>query len=155
MTITQLMTMGPSSIIERFDLSFSDLTAAATTQQIVLKALPKGTIIKGVRIKHAVLFAGGGLTTMTVSVDSVAGGVALFAAAYDIHQAVADTTMAMVGGWKAGTYAADSLACTFTCSGNVNIATAGEVYIDVEYWLEPDLTATGPSGSGASTGGLL
>ena len=51
MTITQLMTMGPSSIIERFDLSFSDLTAAATTQQIVLKALPKGTIIKGVRIK--------------------------------------------------------------------------------------------------------
>ena len=152
MQTTVLNTFGPGSVMYRFVLSYADLTSAASTQQITLLALAKGTIIKGVRIKHGTLFSGGGLTTMTLSVDSSTGGVGLFASAFDIHQAVADTTMEMVSGWKAGTYAADTLMCTFTCSGNVNIATAGIVTIDVEMWQEPDLTGCGPFGTAGTAG---
>lgn len=153
MTSTQIMAMGPGPIFERFIVAFGDLTAVGTTQTITLKSLPKGTIVKGVRIKHSTAFAGGN-TTLTVSVGSAAGSATTFAAAFDIYQAVADTTMQMTSGWKAATLAADTLQAFFTASTGLSLFTAGVVNIDVEYIYEEDLTATGPSGN-SSSGGLL
>ncbi len=156
MQAVPLMTMGPSSIMSRFTIAAADLTAAGTTQTIALRSLAKGTIIKGVRIKHSTAFAGGGNTAVTVSVGSTAGSSTLFAAAFDVFQTVADTTMLLVSEWKAATYAADTLNAYFTvttgvCSG----ITAGEVHIDVEYQFTDDLTACGPAGNQTTGGGGL
>lgn len=157
MTTTQIMSMGPSSIVKRYTISFGDLTSAGTTQTITLDTLPKGHIVKGVRVKTSTAFAGGGNTAVTVSVGSAAGSATTFTpVAYDIFQAVADTTALMVSGWKAATYAADTLQAFFTtttgvCSG----LTAGQVFIDVELFYTEDLTATGPAGNQTTGGGLL
>ena len=156
MVITQPMAMGPSSIIERFIINYQDITAAGTTLTLALKTLPKGSIIKGVKIKHATAFAGGGNTAVTVSVGSTAGSATTFASAFDIYQAVADTTMALTSGWKAATAAADTLNAYFTCTtGVLSGLTAGLVSIDVEYFLMEDLTATGPCGNQLVGGGGL
>ena len=153
MISTQFVTMGPATIIERFVLSHDDLTDADGSQTITLKALSKGTIIKGIRIKHSTAFTGGGASSCTCSVGSAAGAVNSFAAAFDIFQAVADTTAQMTSGWKANTYAADTLQATIDADVDVADLTAGVVNIDVEYWMFPDLTATGiPAGTG---GGYL
>ncbi len=158
MTTTQFTTMGPSSFMERYIVPYTDLTAVGTTMTIKLKDMPKGTIVKGVRIKHTTAFAGGN-TTATVSVGSTAGAATTFTGTFDVYQAVADTTALMVGGWKAATYAADTLNAYFTVSTGCSALTAGVVLIDVEYWFEPDLTACGPVGnqpaSGASGGGFI
>jgi hypothetical protein len=152
MNTTVLNTLGPSGVLYRFIIPYTDLSAATgTTNTINLLALPKGSFIKGVRIKHSTAFSGGN-TTATVSVGSSAGSATTFAAAFDIYQAVADTTAQMTGGWKAATYAADTLQAFFTVSTNCSLLTAGTVLIDVEIWLEPDLTATGPFGVGGTAG---
>lgn len=155
MTSTNIMTMGPGPIMERFILTFSDCTASATTQTFSLKSLPQGSIVKGVRIKHSTLFGGGGAAVATVSVGATAGSTTTFAAAFDIHQAVAATTAQMSSGWKAATYAADTLTATIVSDVNVNTLTAGVVNIDVEYLLAEDLTATAPVGNTPASGGLL
>lgn len=161
MQTTVLNNYGPCSVIYRFILTYADLTAAATTQTIKLMALTKGTFVKWTRIKSTTAFSGGGLTTMTVSVGTTAGSATTFCAAYDIFQSVTDAHMQGVAATATqATYAADTLNAYFTGSGNVNLATAGVVGIDVEMWQEPDLTATAPVGTGGTagaptTGGLL
>jgi hypothetical protein len=162
MQTTVLNNYGPSSVIYRFLLSFSDLTAAATTQTIALFSLTRGTFIKWVRIKHTTAFAGGAISAMTVSVGSTAGSATTFAAAFNVFQTVADGTLqGAVAAATQATYAADTLNAYFTStSANVNAATAGAVFIDVEMWMEPNLTATAPVGTAGTygaptTGGLL
>jgi hypothetical protein len=131
------MTMGPSSIIKRYLLSYGDLTAAGTTQTIDLDSLPKGTIVKGVRIKNTTVFATGN-TTLTVSVGSAAGNATTFSnGTFDLFSVVADTIQAF-----------------FTASTSCATFGSGAFFIDVEYWYPEDLTATGPSGN-SSSGGLL
>lgn len=155
MTSVQLMAQGPSSVLMRYIVSYKDLTDAAVAQTLTLDVLPKGSIVLGTRIKSAVAFTGGGSSSCTVSVGSAAAATTTFAPAFDIFQAVADTTAQMTSGWKAGTYAADSLTATFTADVNVNLLTNGVVYIDVEMFKLQDLTATGPSGNTGTSGGLL
>lgn len=151
---TSFTNMGPGTVIERFTITHSDLTEADGSQTIDLMTLPKGSIVKGVRIKHSELFTNSAGCTCTCAVGAAAGATNLFAAAFDIAQAVADTTAQMTSGWKAATYAADTLQATIASNVNVNtITTSGIVNIDVELWLFPDLTATGiPAGTG---GGYL
>ncbi len=121
--------------IRQFTITFADLTTAATTQAITLFTLPKGGIIIGVKIKHSVLFSGGGLGSMTVAVGDTATSTAnAYATAFDVFQAVADTTMQLTNEFKATTNAADAVKATFTCNLNVNVATAGVVDITVFYW---------------------
>ena len=156
MTETNIINMGPSAVLLRFTLTFADLTTSGTSMTINLKALPKGSFVKGVRTKSSVAFSGGANSAAsTVEVGSTAGGTALFSPAFNIGQAVADTTAQMVSGWKSGTYAADELTCTFRASADVSTLTAGSVYLDVELFLTEDLTATGPAGNNSSSGGLL
>jgi hypothetical protein len=155
MTENTIMNMGPSAVLLRFTLTYADLTTSGTLMTISLKTLPKGSFVKGVRTKHSVLFSGGANNAAsTVEVGSTAGGTTLFSPAFNIGQAVADTTAQMVSGWKAGTNAADVLTATFRASSDVSTLTTGSVNIDVELFLTEDLTATGPSGN-SSSGGLL
>lgn len=156
MQATSLQNFGPASIFERYILTFNDLTAAAGTQTFNLRALPKFSVIKGVRIKHTVLFDNnGGGCTATVAVGSLAGTTNLFSLAFDIHQAVADDTAQMTSGWKAQTTAADTLTATIASNVNVNTITQGTVYVDVELLITEDLTTAGPAGNSLSGGGLI
>lgn len=156
MITTELQTFGPSSIVRRFVLTYSDLTAAATTQTIDLMSLPQGCIVKTVRIKHTVAFAGGSLSSMTVSVGSSAGSATTFKAAFDCFQAVAATSLVCAPATaQFATYAADTLQCKFTGSHAVNTATAGSVFIDVEMLMEPSLVSTPPTGNSLALGGQL
>ena len=144
----------PTLIQERFILTYSDLTDADGSQTFDLMTLAKGSIVKGVRIKEITQFTNGAGGTCLCSVGSAAGAADTFASAYSIAAAVADTTAQMTSGWKAATYAADTLQATITSNANVNTMTAGAVAIDVEIQLWPDLTATGPAGNSTS-GGLV
>jgi len=139
---------------ERFIITHEDLTDTDTSQTINLMTLPKGSIVKGVRTKCATIFSGGSVSALTVSVGCAAGAVDTFSPAYSIMAVVADTTAQMVSGWKAATYAADTLTATFvSTTDNLDQLSAGVVYLDVEILLMPDLTATAvPSGS---TGGYV
>ena len=140
----------PTLITERFVVTFTDFSAAAVADTINLLALPKGTIVRGVRIKQTTAFTDGAGCTATLEVGSLAiTDTDLFAAAYDVAAAPADTTAQMTSGWKAGTYAADTLTATLTCNVNTDTLTAGVALIDVALEYMPDLTATGiPAGTG-------
>jgi hypothetical protein len=155
MISTDLQTFGPASIMRRFTIPYTDLTDADGSQTFDLMTLPKGSIVKGVRIKQSTLFTNGAGCTATCAVGATAGAVDTFAPAYSIAAAVADTTAQMTSGWKAATYAADTLTATIASNVNVNTMTSGQVNIDVEIWLEPDLTATGPCGNSLTAGGLV
>jgi hypothetical protein len=141
---------------ERFILSWRDLTEADGSQTFSLMPLPKGSIVKGVRTKQTEAFSNnGGGATATAAVGSAAGATNTFSPAYDVAAAVADTTAQMVAGWKAATYAADTLTATIASNVNVNTMTAGVVVIDVEILLMPDLTGCGPTGNALATGGQV
>jgi hypothetical protein len=171
MISTVLQTFGPSTVNVRTVISFSDLIGFASTTGtinlplgypgVTTPVVPRGTYVKNVRIKHTASFTGGAITAVTVSVGSAAGSATSFAGAFNIFQAVADTTLQ--GGPPTVaqvTYAADTITAVFTStSANLSALTAGVVNIDVEMWLEPDLLSTAqltntpvPQGSG---GGLI
>lgn len=121
--------------IRQYTITHDDLTAAATTQVITLFTLPKGGVIIGVKIKHSASFTGGGLGSMTVSVgDTVGPTVDAYAAAFNIFQAAADTTMQLTNEFKATTHVADAVKANFTGDANVSVATAGSVDITVFFW---------------------
>lgn len=75
----------------KFTVAATAFTAAAATEDIELLSLPAGGIIQGVKIKHSTAFSGGTLSALTLSVGIV-GVLDKYASAFDVFQAVADTT---------------------------------------------------------------
>ncbi len=150
----QRTNFNPTLIAERFIVTYADFSEADGATTINLLALPKGTIVRGVRIKQTTAFTDGAACTATLEVGSSgASDTDLFASAYDVAAAPADTTAQMTSGWKAGTYAADVLTATLKTSVNTNALTAGVAIIDVALEYMPDLTGTAvPVGS---TGGYV
>lgn len=146
----QRTNFNPTLINERFIVTYSDFAVADVAATINLMPLAKGSIVRGVRIKQTTAFTDGAGCTATLEVgSSVISDTDLFAAAYNVAAAPADTTAQMTSGWKAGTYAADILTATLTCNVNTNTLTAGVAIIDVALELFPDLTSTGiPPGTG-------
>jgi hypothetical protein len=125
--------MGSGAQFRRFTVTHADLTASATTQNVTLFTLPKGSVVCGVRIKHSTAFAGGTLSAMTVSVGT-SGDTTAYAGAFDVFQTVADTTFQVTDQFNAASYAAHSIVAAFTATGdNVVNATAGVVDIDIYY----------------------
>jgi hypothetical protein len=130
-----LSALGTGPIVKRYIISYKDFTAAATTQNITLQTLPKGSVVQWVRIKHAEAVAGGSISAATLSVGSSAGTATSFASAFSVSQAVSDTTAQISAGPVAATYAEDTMYARITTTGgNVNTATAGLIYVDVCYW---------------------
>jgi hypothetical protein len=115
----------------------SALTAASTTQDITLFQLPARGVVTGTTIKHSAAFSGGGLTGMTVSVGDQSSAT-LYAPAFDVFQAVSDTTFANADGFKSSTFAARDVFARFTSTGgNVVDATAGKVEVTACYAVRP------------------
>jgi hypothetical protein len=75
----------------KFSVTEADFTAAATSEDIELFSLDAGEIIHAVKIKHSTAFSGGSATSFTLSVG-IAGNLTKYASAFDVFQAVADTT---------------------------------------------------------------
>jgi len=112
-------------------LDYTDLAAAATTNNVEIFELPAGAMIMGSIIKHATAFAGGSLSSYTVSLG-ITGTLTKFAAAEDVFQAVADGTFQWTnytGGPESMGGAAVSIRAAATGSHNLDTATAGVVDI--------------------------
>lgn len=114
----------------KFTITYADLTTAGTTQTIALFTLGAGSKILGVYQKHSEAFAGGSLSSMTVSVGSALSATQ-FTATFDVYQAVANTTVQETAMFKSGTAVAQAVNSYWTGSHNVNTATAGSVDICV------------------------
>ena len=112
----------------KYTVSYSDLSAAATTNDVELFSLPAGGVIHGVKIKHSTAFSGGAISAFTVSVG-ITGTLAKYASAFDVFQVVANTTQQIsstVGTENHG--AATSIKIEATSTGaNIDQATAGSV----------------------------
>ena len=66
-------------------------SAAATTEDIELYALPAGVSILAVKVKSTTAFSGGTSSAYTLSVGIV-GTLAKYHSAYDVFAAVAEST---------------------------------------------------------------
>jgi hypothetical protein len=177
MDITQIQQFGPSIVTMRFDISYADtqnttgynaqgtnpplvvstLSNGNKTATLNLFTLPLGTLVLAYRIKPAVAFTGGGETAVTCSLGSAAGSATTFGAAFNIFQAVADTTFAAAAASALmATYAADTLQAVITSTTNaLSGLTAGEVYVDVMMLVWTNLVGSGPVGNApfSTTGG--
>lgn len=109
-------------------LSYTQFQAASTTNSITLLVLPAGGVIHSVKIKHSTAFAGTSITAMTVSVG-VTGTLNKYASAFDVYQAVSDTTFQLSTGAGSENHgSATNILATGTSTGaNLNALTQGSV----------------------------
>lgn len=87
--------VGPTNIGPqwmKFSKTFTDLTAAATTNDIELFSLPGSAVIHGVVIHHSTAFSGGTVSALTVSVG-LTGNLIKYTSAWDVFQASGDTVI--------------------------------------------------------------
>lgn len=141
----------------RFTVGFADLqatsgsgakavTLADSDNPSLVFTLPNYSKVCGVSVKTTTAFAGGSLSALTVSLG-ISGSATRFTAAYDIFQAVADTTIQETAMWKLGQASAiaGGLILTFTPTGDsCSAATAGAMFVDV-FFVEMTSTFTEPA----------
>lgn len=122
----------------KYTATFTDLSAAATTNSIVLFSLPAKTMIHQVIIKHSVAFSGGAITAYTVAVGD-AGNLNRYTVPFDVFQAVGDTTRSItqVNDLESFTNATNILLTAASIGANLDAATAGSVDIWVMATLLP------------------
>lgn len=106
------------------------LKTAAVTNSITLFSLIAGGIIGGVKIKHSVAFAGTLISAYTLSVG-IAGALDKYATAFDVFQAVGNSTFQLSAGlWSENNAAATTILLTAISTGaNLSASTAGTVDI--------------------------
>ena len=107
----------------------NDLTASATTQTLILNGLKIGDVIAKVATRVKTPFTGGGLTTMTMSVGNT-GSATAYTSAQNVFTS-GTVELYMVTAIQALT-ATTNLTVLFTGSGNVVLATVGEIEIFVQ-----------------------
>lgn len=89
-----LRTAGLASLgAVKYTVSYSDLSAAATTNDIELYSLAAMEIPIFHEIKHSTAFSGGSVSALTLSVG-ISGDLAKYLAAFDVFQAIGDTVNA-------------------------------------------------------------
>jgi len=107
----------------------NDAVTAGLTQTITVASnlIPANGEITSLRIKHSTAFSGTAITAMTVSLgDGTTTNI--YAPAFDVFQAVANTTLWPDGGAMTTTSAEHSLTATFTSVGaNLTAISAGSV----------------------------
>ena len=106
-------------------------TAGAFTEDVEVYSLPAGGVIHGVKLKHSTAFSGT-VASFTVSIG-ISGDLAKYATAFDVFQAVADTTFQLTntfGSEDHGSPTSIRIAATSTV-GNVVDPNAGSV----DVWL--------------------
>lgn len=108
--------------------TYAQLAAAATTNDVEVYSLPAGGVIHAVKIKHSVAFSGGSISAYTVSVG-ITGNLTKYASAFNVFQAVADTTFQLSSSFGSEDHgAATSIRLAATATGDdLDQATQGSV----------------------------
>lgn len=119
-------------MVTKFTFSYTDLAAAAASNQITLATLPAGTVLHGVVLQHTASFTGGAIATYTVSVG-LAASPAKYATAFDVFQAPGATVgQASFGGYVENFAATTDVKLSAVATGGLlNAATAGSLTV----WL--------------------
>jgi hypothetical protein len=117
---------------KKFTVDYTDLAAAALTNDIEVYSLVAGEIIHGVKIKHSTAFSGGTITDYTVSIG-IAGDLVKYASAFDVFQAVDNQTFQLSSTFGSENHgAATSIRIAAVAIGDdLDQATDGEV----DVWL--------------------
>jgi len=114
----------------KYTVGYADLAAASTTNDVELFTLPAAGVVHAVKMKHSTAFEGGAISAYTVSVG-IEGTLAKYAAAFDVFQAVDNTTFAVSDAELAGEShvpAGTSVRAAATATGaDLDAATAGSV----------------------------
>jgi hypothetical protein len=115
-----------------YTVTYSDLAAAAGSNQITLATLPAKTVLHGVALKHSAAFGGGTIATYTVSVG-LAASPTKYASAFNVFQAPGDTVGQLsVGGYVENFAASTDVKISAVATGGMlNAATSGSVTV----WL--------------------
>ena len=115
-------------IWRKYTVTYSQLAAAATTNNITLFSLPAGGVIHAVKTKHSASFTGGSISAYTLSVG-ITGTLAKYSAAFDVFQAASATAMqlATTVGTESHTAATAIKIAAASTGANLSAATAGSV----------------------------
>ena len=112
----------------KFNKTFTDLSTAATTNNIEVYSLPAAGVIHAVKVKHSTLFSGGAISDYKVSVG-ITGNLTKYAPDFDVDTAVSATNFLIsdvVGSEDHGSVTSIRLAAT-SAGANLNAATQGSV----------------------------
>jgi hypothetical protein len=119
-------------------ITYSQLTAAATTQDFTLVSLPANAKIVGLTIKHSTAFTGTDLTNLTVSLGRTgAGNEQDYSPQFSVYQAVASTTVLDQGGHASKDMAGHDVIAHFigTFSNSKNFSNCGLANGSVTIWV--------------------
>lgn len=110
--------------------TYTDLSAAALTNNIEVYSLPAGTVIHAVKVKHSTLFSGAGITDYKVSVG-IAADLTRFAGAFDVDTAVSGTNfnLSQVLSLESDTGATSLRLAATSVGANLSAATQGSVTV--------------------------
>lgn len=114
----------------KFTKTYTDLSAAALTNNIEVYSLPAGTVIHAVLVKHSTLFSGAGITDYKVSVG-IASDLTKFSGAFEVDTAVSGTNfnMAQVLAMESTTGATSIKLAATSVGANLSAASAGSVTV--------------------------
>jgi hypothetical protein len=113
----------------KYQVPETAFVGGGTTEDIELFSLLPGGIIHGVKIKNAIAFSGGGATTFTMSVG-ISGTLAKYASAFDVFQAVSDTTFQLSNSFGSEDHGSiTSIRLAATTDATTGGATAGAVVV--------------------------
>lgn len=114
----------------KFTKTYTDLSAAALTNNIEVYSLPAGTVIHAVLVKHSTLFSGGAITDYKVSVG-IAADLSRYAGAFDVDTAVSGTNfnLSQVLAMESTTGATSIKLAATSVGANLSAATAGSVTV--------------------------
>src|ERR1700687_2575339 len=75
----------------KYTVTYTQLAAAAFTNNVILFSLPAKSMVTNVIVKHSTPFTGGLLTAYSISVG-IGTNPVKYAAAFNVFQAASDTT---------------------------------------------------------------
>lgn len=129
------VTTADSGALIKVTIPFNAIPAGASPVQVGLFTPPTKSIVYGSLIKHSVAFSGGGVTGMTVSIGT-AGSAALYGAAFNVFQVVANNTFETTDIFTIDNWVVPgAIVATFTSTGAApSAATAGSV--DIYIWVK-------------------
>lgn len=122
----------------KYTKTYTDFSAAATSNTVLLGAMSSKVVVEAVIVKHATAFSGGSISAYTVEVGSAADADE-YAAPFSVFQAVSEGAHLVSQSFRMSLFgSAQNLNATARSVGaNLNAATQGSVEIWVKTSLLP------------------